>query len=68
ASSCQTLQSDTACGASFDAYARCAYAVAKCTDGGMSDPSLDSTSSECNSEYATYTTCLQGKTNDAGGN
>jgi hypothetical protein len=66
ASSCQTLQDDTACGAAFTAYSACAYAAAECTDGGMSDPTLDSTASGCNSAYATYTTCLQNKMNDGG--
>lgn len=66
ASSCQSLQDDKICGGTFTAYSMCAYAAAKCTDGGMSDPTLDSTSSECNSEYAAYTTCLQNKINDGG--
>ncbi len=64
--SCQSLQSDATCGAAFNAYAMCAYAAAKCTDAGISDPTGDSTSTECNSEYATYTTCLGSKMNDAG--
>jgi len=66
AQSCQALQSDSACGAAFKTYSMCAYSVAKCTDAGMSDPTADSVSSECNSEYASYTTCLGNKMNDAG--
>ncbi len=66
AASCQSLQDDATCGAAFTAYSMCAYSAAKCTDAGLSDPTADSTSSECNSEYATYTTCLGNKMNDAG--
>lgn len=66
ASSCQSLQSDATCGAAFDAYSRCAYAAAKCGDAGLSDPTADSVSSECNSEYATYTMCLENKAIDGG--
>jgi hypothetical protein len=66
ASSCQTLQSDATCGAAFNAYSECAYAAAKCGDAGLSDPTADSVSSACNSEYATYTTCLQNKMIDGG--
>ncbi len=66
AASCQSLQDDATCGAAFKTYSMCAYAAAKCTDAGVSDSIGDSTSSECNSEYATYTTCLGNKMNDAG--
>jgi len=66
ASSCQSLQSDVTCGEVFDAYSRCAYAAAKCGDAGYSDPTADSVSSECNSEYAAYTTCLGNKMIDGG--
>ena len=66
ASSCQTLQRDSTCGAAFNAYSECAYAAAKCGDAGLSDPTADSVSSECNSEYATYTMCLENKMIDGG--
>jgi hypothetical protein len=66
ASSCESLAADTTCGASFKAYSSCAFAAAICTDAGLSDPTGDSTAASCNSEYATYTTCLGNKINDAG--
>ncbi len=66
AASCMTLSSDAVCGAAFKAYSACAFQVAICTDAGLSDPTADSTSSACNSEYATYSTCLTNKINDAG--
>ena len=66
ASSCQSLQDDTTCGAAFTAYSTCAYSAAKCADSGLSDPTGDSTSSECNSEYAAYATCLGNKMVDGG--
>lgn len=66
ASSCQKLQDDSVCGAAFTAYSQCAYAVAICGDGGMSDPTADSVSKACAAEYATYATCLGNKIVDGG--
>jgi hypothetical protein len=66
ASSCESLSADSTCGAAFKAYASCAFTAAICTDAGLSDPSGDSTAASCNSEFATYTTCLSNKINDAG--
>jgi hypothetical protein len=66
ASSCESLAADATCGAAFKAYSSCAFAAAICTDAGLSDPSGDSTAAACNSEFATYTTCLSNKINDAG--
>jgi hypothetical protein len=66
AASCQSLQDDTTCGEAFTAYSTCAYSAAKCADGGMSDPTGDSTSTECSSAYADYTTCLENKMVDGG--
>ena len=66
ASSCEALENDATCGPAFKAYSVCAFSIAICSDAGLSDPTADSTSSACNSEYATYTTCLGNKMNDAG--
>lgn len=66
AKACESLEQDPTCGAAFKTYALCAYSVAKCTAGGVSDADADSTSDECVSDYAKYTTCLTNKTNDAG--
>ncbi|MEO8799281.1 MAG: hypothetical protein ABI551_15430 [Polyangiaceae bacterium] len=66
AKACESLEQDPTCGASFKTYSLCAYSVAKCTAAGASDADADSTSDECVSEYAKYTTCLSNKTNDAG--
>jgi hypothetical protein len=66
AAACESLAADPDCGDAFSAYSACAFSAAVCADGGLSDPDADATSAACNSEYATYTTCLGNKIDDAG--
>ncbi|MES1178270.1 MAG: hypothetical protein ABUL62_28370 [Myxococcales bacterium] len=64
ANACEALSVDTTCGAAFRTYATCAFSAKVCTDAGLSDPTLDSTSDACSSAYAKYTTCLDNKVNE----
>jgi len=66
AAACESLSQDAVCGGAFSAYSRCAFSVAVCMDGGISDPNADATSAACAGEYAAYATCLGNKVIDAG--
>ncbi len=66
AKACEALGRDPTCGSAFVAYSKCAFSAKMCSDAGVSDSLADSVNDACNSDYATYTTCLQNKRNEPG--